>query len=301
MAMIQFDQYEVLRPLRAIDQAHCRPHVYLIKKINPLNREDDYLVLKCLDSQAPDSQQALFQNEIKFLTQLNQHCNDDIEIHFIRLTDSGVFETKDSIMQQQGIFFLMPYYKRGNVADFLKERFFKGRPFEQHEIKNLFQKMLHSVKRLHEIGYVHLDLKPSNFLISHSQEQHLLLSDFSLAKATAFKAKPIFNQMIEQASSMVQGTPRYMSPEQFLGLPCSQQSDFYALGLMLFEMLTGQHPFKANTYQEWALQHCQQPVPMLPEVNAAFQPLIDGLLAKNTGYRFKVASEIEDTLKKIFY
>jgi serine/threonine-protein kinase PpkA len=88
----------------------------------------------------------------------------------------------------------------------------------------------------------------------------------------------------------VRGSPYYISPEQAEGSPVDQRSDLYSLGVIFYEMLTGQRPFRGNSVVAIIQSHRNDPVPVLPEALGHFQRLIDGLLAKSPADRFPSAS-----------
>lgn len=173
-------------------------------------------------------------------------------------------------------------------------------------ILNLQQKMtifLHScqvVNRLHQIGLMHLDLKPANFIVKPNLEVVLIdfgLSDFgvsdAMGKNTSLNCK-----------TYTAGTPAYMSPEQLTGQPVDKFSDYYSLGVVWYELLMGCLPFIANDYPGWAIAHCQQPVPFLCPNHQlsefachACQPFIDKLLAKRVENRINGLANIINALK----
>ena len=174
-------------------------------------------------------------------------------------------------------------------------------------ILSLQQKMtifLHScqvVNRLHQFGLMHLDLKPANFIVKPNLEVVLIdfgLSDFSVSDAMAK------NDSLINRKSHTAGTPAYMSPEQFTGQTVDKFSDYYSLGVIWYELLTGCLPFMADDYPGWAIAHCQQPVPFLCPNHQlsefacqACQPFIDKLLAKRVENRINDLANIINALK----
>lgn len=173
-------------------------------------------------------------------------------------------------------------------------------------ILSLQQKMtifLHScqvVNRLHQCGLMHLDLKPANFIVKPNLEVVLIdfgLSDFGVSDAMGKNASL-------NCKTYTAGTPAYMSPEQFTGQPVDKFSDYYSLGVIWYELLMGYLPFMADDYPNWAIAHCQQPVPFLCPNHQlsefacqACQPFIDKLLAKRVENRISNLADIINALK----
>ena len=178
-------------------------------------------------------------------------------------------------------------------------------------ILNLPQKMtifLHScqvVNRLHQFGLMHLDLKPANFIVKPNLEVVLIdfgLSDFSFSDIGVSEAMGKNDSL--NCKSHTAGTPPYMSPEQFTGQSVDKFSDYYSLGVVWYELLTGCLPFMADDYPGWAIAHCQQPVPFLCPNHQlsefacqACQPFIDKLLAKRVENRINDLANIINALK----
>ena len=131
-------------------------------------------------------------------------------------------------------------------------------------------------------GLVHRDVKPSNVLIDLKDEAHVV--DFGLAKL----AEPPDTDDITSTGLFV-GTPRYVSPEQARGAPPDFRSDIYSLGIMLFEMLAGEHPFIGRTPVDLVSQHLHASLPSLrekrPEVSARIEQLIYETTAKDPARR----------------
>ena len=178
-------------------------------------------------------------------------------------------------------------------------------------ILSLPQKMtifLHScqvVNRLHQFGLMHLDLKPANFIVKPNLE--VVLIDFGLSDFS-FSDIGVSDAMGKNASlnckTYTAGTPAYMSPEQFTGQTVDKFSDYYSLGVVWYELLMGCLPFMADDYPDWAIAHCQQPVPFLGPNHQlsefacqACQPFIDKLLAKRVENRINDLANIINALK----
>jgi serine/threonine protein kinase len=280
------DQYAIQRLLPdwlAAKQVNNRQHsaatpfLFLIKDRVDILQPDK--VMKFLSDQADDDQQQHFLNEIKVLKQLNTPPQSFSNL-ILKLIGHGQADFEWSGRHWSGQYLTMPFYPKGDFASWLNRH-----SLSCQALQHYFLAILHALDALHQRGYLHLDLKPSNILLADGDElgHHILLSDFSLA------------QPIDSEAKMKQGgTPRYMSPEQFRHDPLSIYTDFYSVGLILYRMLTGQHAFEATTYMEWAQQHCQQAVPTLPEHLSQFQPVLDGLLAKHRQSRFQSIEQIQE-------
>jgi serine/threonine protein kinase len=122
-------------------------------------------------------------------------------------------------------------------------------------VEHLLQQVAGSLDEAHRQGIVHRDLKPDNvLLIQRAGEKEVVkLVDFGIAARTE-QAAGVKEQKLTQ-QGMVLGTPPYMSPEQFSGKPLDARSDIYSLGIVTYEMLTGELPFQADTPWQWAAHH----------------------------------------------
>jgi serine/threonine-protein kinase PpkA len=136
---------------------------------------------------------------------------------------------------------------------------------------------------LHEVGIYHRDLKPTNIMFR--EDDNLVLIDFGLAKQAHFQAGIT-------GTGAIFGTPYYMSPEQGQGSVVDQRSDIYSLGVVFFEMLTGQRPFEGAGAMSVIIQHREAPLPRLPAGLSRFQPAIDRMLAKDPAERFQSVDEV---------
>ncbi|HEY3227858.1 MAG TPA: protein kinase, partial [Roseiflexaceae bacterium] len=144
----------------------------------------------------------------------------------------------------------------------------------------------------HRQGIIHRDVKPANVLISRDGDA--LLSDFGIAK--------IYEETLQlTGEGMMVGTPTYMAPEQLQGQPVDARTDIYALGVVLYQSLTGEPPFIAETPLAVALMHIHNPLrppregnPAIPE---SLERIILRALAKNPNDRFQTADEMAEALR----
>jgi serine/threonine protein kinase len=136
---------------------------------------------------------------------------------------------------------------------------------------------------VHEAGLLHRDLKPPNVMLR--ENDGVALIDFGLARA-------IEGNTISTQTGVLLGSPYYMSPEQALGETLDTRSDFYGLGVIFYEMLTGQKPYVGGTAMVVLQQHVNAPLPVLPTDQARYEPFLKSLLAKARAERFVNAAEI---------
>lgn len=148
----------------------------------------------------------------------------------------------------------------------------------------------------HGHGLIHRDVKPGNILLS---DGHAIVADFGISRAVSQAGGAKLTQ-----TGMVIGTPAYMSPEQSAGDPnIDARSDVYALGCVLYEMLTGQIPFPAPTAQAMMARHTMEPVPpprvMRPSIPPELEDVLVCALSKSPADRFKSAAEFGRALAAV--
>ena len=122
------------------------------------------------------------------------------------------------------------------------------------------------------------------------RDNSIALIDFGLAKRLRLK-------MEITDSGEIFGTPYYMSPEQGHGAKVDERSDIYSLGVIFYEMLTGDKPYQADTAMGIIYKHAKAPVPLLAARLAEYQSLINMMLAKDPDDRLQTAAEIEEWLQ----
>jgi serine/threonine-protein kinase len=155
----------------------------------------------------------------------------------------------------------------------------------------------------HQKGIVHRDMKPENiFLIERAGTRDFVkIVDFGIAKMSDIETAGAPGRKLTK-TGMIFGTPEYMSPEQAAGKPLDHRVDVYALGVILFEVLTGRVPFLGDTFMGVLTQHMFDPVPPLREINARVQvsPALEAVLfralAKDSDQRFQSMDELARAL-----
>jgi serine/threonine protein kinase len=141
---------------------------------------------------------------------------------------------------------------------------------------------------IHDVGILHRDLKPGNIMLR--RDNSVALIDFGLARRLRI-------DMDITGHGEIFGTPYYMSPEQGHGDEADERSDIYSLGVIFFEMLTGDKPYHSDSAMGIIYKHAQAPVPLLPARLADYQSLINMMLAKDPANRIQTATEVEEWLR----
>jgi eukaryotic-like serine/threonine-protein kinase len=175
------------------------------------------------------------------------------------------------------LFLSMEYFPGGDLRSRMRERL---RP---REALAFVRQMAGALGALHQIGVLHRDVKPGNLLLR--EDGTVAFIDFGLARQLRLESDIT-------GVGTIFGTPHYMSPEQGHGLPLDERSDLYSLGVVLYEMLTGEKPYVAETPLAVIFKHANAPIPTLPSSLADLQPLLNGLLAKKPEDRFPTAAAI---------
>ena len=260
--------HPLIRGYRFIEKLSSSSHsaVYLAERV----ASGENLVLKVL-SQVPEASDGIgafdrFLQEYELIADLD-HPN------IVRIHDLGVGDTHAHIA--------MEYLDGGD----LKQRIAAGIP--QLEAVEYLRQMASALGRIHEVGILHRDLKPGNIMLR--SDGSLALIDFGLAKRMRLK-------LDITATGEIFGTPYYMSPEQGHARRMDPRSDIYSLGIIFYEMLTGEKPFRADTALSIVYLHANAPVPLLPMRLAEHQSLINLMLAKDPDNRLNSAEEVIEWL-----
>ncbi len=212
-------------------------------------------------------------------------------------------------------YLIMQYVGGGTLRDMLRGR----QPLDIALATRYARDMAHALHHAHERGIVHRDVKPQNMLISTNARRDILLSDFGIAKlfdrplqdmvyttlpdgSLVEDATQQRDHQLTSAGQMV-GTADYMAPEQVNMQPVDARTDVYALGVVLFQMLTGQVPFQAQNLMGLLYQHVHTPAPWVRDLNPLVPESLTLItakaLAKNPQDRFQSAEEMARELNAI--
>lgn len=184
----------------------------------------------------------------------------------------------------------------------LKTKIEKDGPPKTPELRTIFLQVCAALAKAHDLGIVHRDLKPDNIMLTSEQDGSLRarLLDFGIAKVLNEKAEA-GSQVMTQIGSFF-GTPKYASPEQIMQKPLDGRSDIYALGVILYEVLSGEVPFHAPSVMEIIIKQLNDPPAPLrqfrPELNipARVEELVMRCLEKDPAARFQTARELQAAL-----
>lgn len=188
-------------------------------------------------------------------------------------------------------YFIMRYMNGGSLS----ERIQAG-VSSIEEAARILEVIAPALDEAHSKGIVHRDIKPSNILFDRKGNPYI--ADFGIAKLVQDQAGNV-------TGSAIIGTPAYMAPEQASGEAIDGRADIYALGIILFEMLTGKQPYEADTPMGVAVKHIIEPVPHIlvvnPKLPAGMDMIIQNAMAKDRSKRFATAMEMANALKALLH
>jgi serine/threonine protein kinase/predicted ATPase len=188
-----------------------------------------------------------------------------------RLEHPHILPIYDVDAKHEPPYIVMRYADGGTLRDLLE----KGM-LHFDRIIHLMQEIASALDYAHEKGIIHRDIKPSNILLD--QQGNILVSDFGIARVMhSFEMNAL---ELTQAGSII-GTPGYMAPEQGLNTKqLTTQADIYALGVVFFEMITGQMPYTADNNLGLIFKHAHDPIPSATSLNPGLPPAIDAVIAR---------------------
>ncbi|QVI37652.1 Stk1 family PASTA domain-containing Ser/Thr kinase [Lacticaseibacillus casei] len=195
----------------------------------------------------------------------------------------SIYDVGESHGQQ---FLVMEYVKGSDLKHYIVEHF----PIPYQRVVDMMEEILSAVQTAHDHNIIHRDLKPQNILIDANG--HAKITDFGIAVALSENSMTMTNSLL--------GSVHYLSPEQARGSMPTRQSDIYALGIILFEMLTGSVPFEGDSAVSIALKHFQEEVPSVrafdPHIPQALENVVFKATAKNPANRYTSAEAMASDL-----
>jgi serine/threonine protein kinase len=194
-----------------------------------------------------------------------------------RLEHIHIAPLYDYWREPEGAYLVMRYLRGGNLHHALRQG-----PYDLESAALLLDQVSSALSLAHSNNVIHRDIKPENILLD--EDGNAYLADFGIAKDIQ-----LTDQALTDADSIV-GSPDYIAPEQARKEPVTPRTDIYSLGVVLYEVLTGQHPFPDLTPVERLFKHLNEPVPeitsLVPEVSEAVDRVIQRATAKDPEERY---------------
>jgi len=204
-----------------------------------------------------------------------------------RLEHPHILPVHDYGEQEGTTYLVMRYVKAGTLKDLVT----RGGPLDLKDVSRVMGQVGGALDYAHSQDVIHRDIKPSNVLVD--ERGNTFLTDFGIAKLVAETAQ-------FTASGAVIGTPAYMSPEQSKGQHVDYRCDIYSLGVVLYELVTGQVPYEAETPLAVLLKHVNDPLPLprqlKPDLPESVERVILKAMAKSPDGRFQSAQAMVDAL-----
>ncbi|MDZ7835320.1 MAG: Stk1 family PASTA domain-containing Ser/Thr kinase [Alkalibacterium sp.] len=222
-----------------------------------------------------------FQNDEASLRRFKREALSTTELlhsNIVNVVDVGEDETP---------YIVMEYVEGYDLKEYIKEH----HPIPYRKTVNIMTQILNAVEYAHRHNIIHRDLKPQNILIAH--DETVKITDFGIAVALS-------ENSITQTNSLL-GSVHYISPEQARGSMATKQSDVYSLGILLYELLSGEVPFDGESAVSIALKHFQNDIPSLREKDASLPQALENVVLKATAKepvdRYQSVHEMKTDLK----
>lgn len=202
------------------------------------------------------------------------------------IDDPAVARIYDFRVTAQYCYIAMEYFADGHLGRALQTA------LDPLQARTITVEVAQALSIIHAAGIVHRDLKPAN--IMRRADGSVALIDFGISQSSLRDGT-----LGPSRRQRITGTPYYMSPEQARGETTDERTDLYSLGVILYQMLTGEKPYVGPDTRSILDQHCDAPVPRLPAHLGGFQPLLDRLLAKEAEQRPSSARALIETIERV--
>ena len=263
------DRYKVLELIGGGGMSN----VYLAHDII-LNRDVAIKILR-YDTENEEENMKRFQREALSATSL-MHPN------IVSIYDVG----EDQNMH----YIVMEYVKGKTLKQYIKE----FAPLSPARAVQIMKQLTSAIAHAHENQIIHRDIKPQNILMD--EEGNVKVTDFGIATSLAATSYTKTNSVI--------GTVHYLSPEQARGGIATKKSDIYSLGIVLYELLTGELPFSGESAVSIALKHLQAETPSVRDFDASIPQSLENVIlkatAKNADHRYQSVEEMEEDLETVY-
>ncbi|MBE3570315.1 MAG: Stk1 family PASTA domain-containing Ser/Thr kinase [Bacillales bacterium] len=190
--------------------------------------------------------------------------------------------------EEDNIFYIVMEYVDGMT---LKQYIMQHSPIPVEKVLDIMSQLTSAIAHAHRNSIIHRDIKPQNILIDHNG--HVKITDFGIAMALSATS-------ITQTNSFL-GSVHYISPEQARGGVATKKSDIYSLGIVMYELLTGNLPFSGETAISIALKHLQSDTPPLrkkfPDIPQSVENIVLKATCKDPFYRYNSVEEMEEDIR----
>ncbi|WP_058307864.1 Stk1 family PASTA domain-containing Ser/Thr kinase [Gracilibacillus massiliensis] len=222
-----------------------------------------------------------YANDDEFITRFHREAQAATSLSHPNIVN--IYDVGD----EEQIYYMVMEYVDGMT---LKQYIQLHAPIEVEEVLDIMTQVTSAIAHAHDNGLIHRDIKPQNILIdSYGQ---IKVTDFGIAVALSATA-------LTQTNSVL-GSVHYLSPEQARGGKANRKSDIYSIGIVLFEMLTGNLPFSGQSAVSIALKHLQSETPSVKEFNPRIPQSVENIVLKSTTkdpfHRYQSVYEMEDDL-----
>ncbi|MEM9773450.1 MAG: protein kinase [Chloroflexota bacterium] len=192
--------------------------------------------------------------------------------------------------KDEGLYFMVMEFIEGEtIEDYLKG----NSPLDLDEAVRIIDQLAAGLEYAHRKNMVHRDIKPANMMFVDGTRDRIVVTDFGIAKLLDEESMTMTGTML--------GTPHYMAPEVVKGEAADQRADIYSMGTVLFEMVTGQPPYQADTPYGVLLKQANEPLPeprsLNPDLPVALEEAIIRSLQKDPAERFQSVTEFRTALK----